>query len=130
MAFTASRVPAVRRVDDVDVLHLLKIMPKANGKQGVPQGGVISPLLSNVTARITLRIEDAVVVPTAAVQVSQTGTYVYVVENELAVMRQVEVSRSTADEMVIRSGLSGGETVITGGHLLLSDRTPVKIADR
>src|ERR1700752_1916149 len=37
-----------RRVDDVDVLHLLKIMLKANGKQVVPQGGVISPLLSNL----------------------------------------------------------------------------------
>jgi RNA-directed DNA polymerase len=32
-----------RRVDDVDVLHLLKIMLKANGKQGVPQGGVMAP---------------------------------------------------------------------------------------
>src|SRR3984893_2253773 len=37
-----------RRVDDVGVLHLLKMMLKANGKQGVPQGGVISPLLSNL----------------------------------------------------------------------------------
>src|ERR1700757_1268078 len=37
-----------RRVDDVDVMHLLKIMLKANGKQGVPQGGVIPPLLSNL----------------------------------------------------------------------------------
>src|SRR6201998_1228156 len=37
-----------RRVDDGDVLHLLKLMLKANGKQGVPQGGVISPLLSNL----------------------------------------------------------------------------------
>ena len=27
---------------------LLKIMLKANGKKGVPQGGVISPLLSNL----------------------------------------------------------------------------------
>src|SRR6266850_4325469 len=32
-----------RRVDDVDVLHLLKIMLKASGKQGVPQGGLVSP---------------------------------------------------------------------------------------
>ena len=31
-----------------DVMHLLKIMLKASGKQGVPQGGVISPLLSNI----------------------------------------------------------------------------------
>jgi RNA-directed DNA polymerase len=36
------------RVADGDVLHLLKVMLKASGKQGVPQGGVISPLLSNL----------------------------------------------------------------------------------
>jgi RNA-directed DNA polymerase len=29
-----------RRVDDADVLHLLKLMLKANGQRGVPQGGV------------------------------------------------------------------------------------------
>jgi multidrug efflux system membrane fusion protein len=83
-----------------------------------------------VTARVTLRIEDAVVVPTTAVQVSPTGTYVYVVEDALAHIRPVEVSRSTADEMVIRSGLSGGESVVTDGHLLLSDRMPVRIANQ
>src|SRR5580704_14950576 len=37
-----------RRVDDVDIMHLLKVMLKASGKKGVPQGGVISPLLSNL----------------------------------------------------------------------------------
>ena len=37
-----------RRVNDGDVLALLKKILKANGKKGVPQGGVISPLLSNV----------------------------------------------------------------------------------
>jgi RNA-directed DNA polymerase len=29
-------------------MHLLKIMLKASGKRGVPQGGVISPVLSNL----------------------------------------------------------------------------------
>jgi len=37
-----------RRVDDDDVMHLLKLILKAAGAKGVPQGGVISPLLSNV----------------------------------------------------------------------------------
>jgi len=37
-----------QRVSDAEVLHLLKLMLKATGKQGVPQGGVISPLLSNL----------------------------------------------------------------------------------
>jgi RNA-directed DNA polymerase len=37
-----------KRVDDDDVMQLLKMILKASGKRGVPQGGVISPLLSNV----------------------------------------------------------------------------------
>jgi RNA-directed DNA polymerase len=36
------------RVNDEDVLHLLKMMLKTTGAKGVPQGGVISPLLSNL----------------------------------------------------------------------------------
>jgi RNA-directed DNA polymerase len=37
-----------RRVNDRDVLALLKQMLKASGTRGVPQGGVVSPLLSNL----------------------------------------------------------------------------------
>jgi RNA-directed DNA polymerase len=37
-----------RRVDDDAALWLLKLLLEASGKQGVPQGGVISPLLSNL----------------------------------------------------------------------------------
>src|SRR5215510_14958383 len=37
-----------KRIDDDDVMHLLKVMLKANGRRGVPQGGVLSPLLSNI----------------------------------------------------------------------------------
>lgn len=31
-----------KRVNDDDVMHLIKLICKANGKKGVPQGGVIS----------------------------------------------------------------------------------------
>lgn len=37
-----------KRISDPDVMHLLKLILKATGGRGVPQGGVISPLLSNI----------------------------------------------------------------------------------
>jgi membrane fusion protein, multidrug efflux system len=78
-----------------------------------------------VTAQMTLRVDDAVVVPTPAVQVSQTGTYVFVVENGVAKVRQVKVARAIDHESVVGEGLKGGETVVTDGQLLLSDGTRV-----
>jgi RNA-directed DNA polymerase len=37
-----------RRVQDAMVMKLLNLILKSTGKKGVPQGGVVSPLLSNV----------------------------------------------------------------------------------
>ena len=37
-----------RRINDPKIMRLLKLILKANGKKGVPQGGTISPLLSNI----------------------------------------------------------------------------------
>src|ERR1700681_3346943 len=40
-----------RRIDDADVMHLLKVMLKASGKKGVPQGGVMAPRTQKITLR-------------------------------------------------------------------------------
>jgi RNA-directed DNA polymerase len=37
-----------RRVNDPEVMHLLKLLVKATGRKGLPQGGVLSPVLSNL----------------------------------------------------------------------------------
>ena len=79
-----------------------------------------------VTAQLTLRIEQAVTVPSAAVQVSQTGNFVFVVKDNVAQRPagQGGAHRRTTNS-VIESGLEGGETVVTDGQLLLSDGTRV-----
>lgn len=42
------REKIAQRIDDPNVMRLLKQILKANGQRGVSQGGVLSPLLSNV----------------------------------------------------------------------------------
>jgi RNA-directed DNA polymerase len=61
-----------RRIKDDDVMHLLKLMLRASGKQGVPQGGVISPLLSNVYLTEVDRMLEK------AKEVTRNGKYTYV----------------------------------------------------
>jgi membrane fusion protein, multidrug efflux system len=78
-----------------------------------------------VNIRLTLRSERAVVVPSAAVQVSQQGNFVYVVQDGVAKVQSVTVSRVFGTETVIEQGLSGGETVVTNGHLLLTNGAKV-----
>src|SRR5262245_52072098 len=80
-----------------------------------------------VTAQLTLRVEQAVTVPTVAVQVGQSGNFVYVVRDGAASVRPVKVARALDGESVIESGLEDSEVVVTDGQLLLTNGSQVAI---
>ena len=60
-----------RRVNDPEVMHLLKLIVKATGEKGLSQGGVLSPLLSNVYLTEVDRMLER------AQEVTRQGPYTY-----------------------------------------------------
>jgi RNA-directed DNA polymerase len=61
-----------KRVQDDAVMRLLKMILKATGKKGVPQGGVVSPLLSNLYLNEVDRMLEK------AIATTRNGHYTYI----------------------------------------------------
>jgi membrane fusion protein, multidrug efflux system len=77
---------------------------------------------------LLLTTERAVTVPSEAVQAGQQGSFVFVVKPDLTVeARQVKVGRRLAREVVIDTGLSPGERIVTDGQLRLVPGARVEI---
>ena len=82
-----------------------------------------------VNVNVTLTTDaNATVVPTAAVQSGQQGTYVYVIKSDnTAELRPVTVARTHGDDSIIRTGVKPGETIVTDGQLRLVPGSRVSI---
>lgn len=65
-------------------------------------------------------LDNAIIVPTAAIQNGQNGSYVYVVGSDQAVEeRNVSGLTEIGDETAVATGLKDGEKVVTDGQLRL-----------
>lgn len=70
----------------------------------------------------------AVVVPTAAVQIGQNATQVFVMKADKTLdIRSVKILRATGDFTLIAEGVRAGETVVTDGHLRLTPSARVEV---
>ncbi len=78
-----------------------------------------------VNTKLVIRAEEAVTVPTSAVQRSQNGNFVFVMKDGKAHVQPVNVSRTSQGTSVLATGLTGGEDVVVDGQLLLSEGTPI-----
>ena len=78
-----------------------------------------------VNTSLTLRADERITVPASAIQLSQNGSFVFVVQDGAANVRQVTVERTVDGMAAIESGLKEGDVVVTDGQLLLSNGTKV-----
>jgi len=81
-----------------------------------------------VDVKLTLGEEkNALVVPSTAIIEGQNGAQVFVIKDNVATLRRVEVSLSYGPLSVIRSGLEAGEAVVTSGQLRLAPGAKVTV---
>jgi len=87
------------RVRDDQVMRLLKLILKASGKKGVPQGGVISPLLSNIYLNEVDKMLER------AKEVTRCGRFTY-----------IEYARFADDLVVLVDGFGKWEWLLKAAH--------------
>ena len=149
-ALPQTSLPALRQALSAETATIKAVIPgetKSAGGHVSMIENTVDPATGTVTVRatmpnadgllwpgtlvrvlLTLREEEAVAVPPTAVQVSQTGSFVFVVKNGVATVQPIKVARVLQHETIIESGLEGGETVVTEGQLRLTNG--VRVAPR
>lgn len=87
-------------------------------------------LLPGTFANVSLPLEnikDAILIPTEAVIPVLKGKQVYISKNGLAKVVDIESSIRTERNILVSSGLSVGDTVITSGIMAIKPDAPVKV---
>lgn len=87
------------RVNDDDVMRLLKLILKVGGAEGVPQGGVISPLLSNIYLNEVDKMLER------AKEVTRQGRFTY-----------IEYARFADDLVVLVDGFGKWEWLLKAAY--------------
>jgi multidrug efflux system membrane fusion protein len=88
-------------------------------------------LFPNQFVNVGLRLStshNVVIIPAAAIQRGPIGTFVYVVENGAAHIRQVTTGSDVGNNIAIEKGLSAGEAIVVDGADRLTDG--VKVDER
>jgi multidrug efflux system membrane fusion protein len=83
-----------------------------------------------VDVKLVLTTEKAaVLVPSEATQISQQGTFVYVVKpDDTAELRPVKLGQRQGEQVVVTQGLAANERVVLAGQMLVRPGGKVRIA--
>jgi multidrug efflux system membrane fusion protein len=87
-----------------------------------------------VNVRLVLAIKPSVLIPATATQISQQGLFVYRVSpnansptKAIASMQPVTIGQRHGDLVVVESGLSAGDSVVSSGFTLLQPDAPIMV---
>lgn len=84
---------------------------------------------ASVAGRLVLERRPGVLVPDLSLVLRPAGNVVYVIEDDTARQRVVEVGERLGKQVEIRSGVEGGERVAADGAHFLSDGAPVRVRE-
>ncbi|MBP1948810.1 efflux RND transporter periplasmic adaptor subunit [Virgibacillus litoralis] len=73
------------------------------------------------------RVKDTVIVPTAAIVDESGETFIYVIEDEKAIKKEVSIKESQSNETAIEGEVNDGAQVVTNGQLTLTDESKVNV---
>ncbi len=72
--------------------------------------------------------KEALLIPRAALLGSAKNPQVFVIENEKAVLKDIQTGSSNNDSFEVLQGLQAGDVVVTSGHINLTHGSHVQIA--
>jgi RND family efflux transporter MFP subunit len=105
-----------------DGLYAVEVKPEGQPRNWQP-GVLIGVRFDGAAADPSLRV------PLEALVHRQDRDWVFVVAEGKARLAPVELGRTEGREIVVRSGLRGGERVVTEGAYFLQDGQPVRVVD-
>jgi multidrug efflux system membrane fusion protein len=82
-----------------------------------------------VNIRLQVRNDPAVIIPNAAVQFGAKGNFVYVVEQNKALLRAVTLGVTEGESVAVVDGVKAGELVVLEGLDRLRDGKDVTVID-
>lgn len=115
------RIESISPVADVKT-QLYPVEIKITNKGNIIKPGMFAKVSIN-----TDTAQDAIIVKNEAVVEKDGKSYVYVVENDAAVEKEVVVGLDTGELVEIKSGINEGESVIVKGQDYVENGTKVKI---
>lgn len=130
-------VPAANASDDNSLTGIVQYVSPVNDNTGLyplevelpNEDHVLKPgMIATIRVPETLA-QEALLVPTTAIVEKAGLSYVYIVEQDHAVLKEVEVLASQTEFSAIEGDVAAGDRVVVKGQITLSDGNRVTIVE-